>query len=571
MYAQARRYGFRVPAWNEVNVPFLAGGFVITSLVILGTRSAFALPIALKANWILRITQIHSPKAYLHAIRRSMYAITVVPVLGALAVVYFLIWPRLPVIEHMAGLALVATILLERTLAAFRKVPFACSYLPGTSNLKVRLGAYAAVLVAGTYIAAQIQYSMFETWSRTVVWFILLTLATFSARRRWRLATSESYTQLQFVDAGTPEVSPLDLHQDGLYSSELRYLDVLNAPPEPSTAQKFRGALLRLSVGACALLAAGAAFEQGAELVHPLPPRIGTRVDIGGRSLNIFCSGAGSPTVLFESGAGGPGIGWAYVQREVARITHACWYDRAGYGWSDSGPYPRDGNAIAEDLHSLLDRALVPGPYILTGASFGGMIVRVFNTRYPRDVAGMVLVDSSHVDENLPILPPGGGWLPYMPHLGSLLTRGLRWAGVLRLVMDTYGAGPPAKGMTPEESRLSTSFEPRTFAESSKELFYETAIQARHSSGMGDRPVVILTAGVPFQEPGNLVEARRLRALQDNWIEIQGQLTRLSTRATQTVLTNSSHCIQCQRPDAIIDAVRRSCRGGSREVYFPTK
>lgn len=92
------------------------------------------------------------------------------------------------------------------------------------------------------------------------------------------------------------------------------------------------------------------------------------------RTLNIHCAGNGGPAVVFESPGPGPGVVW----KEVAWFTRACWYDRAGEGWSDPGPFPRTSVAIATDLHTLLQRAGVPGPYVLVGASFGGLNVRVY-------------------------------------------------------------------------------------------------------------------------------------------------------------------------------------------------
>jgi len=95
-----------------------------------------------------------------------------------------------------------------------------------------------------------------------------------------------------------------------------------------------------LAVGLIATVFAGALYEQVARRQDRKRfPQIGQSVDIGGRSLNLYCSGDGSPTVILESGKGNPGYSWVFVQREMAQFTRACWYDRAGYGWSDSGPY----------------------------------------------------------------------------------------------------------------------------------------------------------------------------------------------------------------------------------------
>src|SRR5689334_11562935 len=98
---------------------------------------------------------------------------------------------------------------------------------------------------------------------------------------------------------------------------------------------RFLGAALALAA------VAGAAYEWIGERRdrERLPP-IGRLVDIGGRSLNLFCSGSGGPPVILDSGAGSPGYAWAPIQAEIATFTTACWFDRAGYGWSDPGPFP---------------------------------------------------------------------------------------------------------------------------------------------------------------------------------------------------------------------------------------
>src|SRR5437870_3042032 len=114
-------------------------------------------------------------------------------------------------------------------------------------------------------------------------------------------------------------------------------------------------ALTFLVLTVIAAIVAGAVYERVARREDRKRfPQIGRSVDIGGRTLNIYCSGEGQPAVILESGPPLPGYSWAFVQRKIAKFTRACWYDRAGYGWSDPGPNPRDGAAIAKDLHELL-------------------------------------------------------------------------------------------------------------------------------------------------------------------------------------------------------------------------
>src|SRR5271155_5049562 len=124
-------------------------------------------------------------------------------------------------------------------------------------------------------------------------------------------------------------------------------------------------ALLALAI----LIAAGIGYEQVERRRDRARfPQVGRSVDIGGRSLNIYCSGEGAPAVVLESDALTPGFAWVAVQRELAKFTRACWYDRAGYGWSDPAPAPHSSSASAHDLHVLLKAAGVAPPYVLAGA-----------------------------------------------------------------------------------------------------------------------------------------------------------------------------------------------------------
>ncbi|HTS31995.1 MAG TPA: hypothetical protein VMH81_39260, partial [Bryobacteraceae bacterium] len=110
-------------------------------------------------------------------------------------------------------------------------------------------------------------------------------------------------------------------------------------------------------------------------------PQIGRSVDIGGRALNIFCSGEGRPSVILQSGSAG--YNWVSIQREIAKVTQACWYDRAGYGWSDPAPYARTSQDSARDLHALLHAAAVPPLYVLVAVTFAGLDARAYHGLYP--------------------------------------------------------------------------------------------------------------------------------------------------------------------------------------------
>jgi pimeloyl-ACP methyl ester carboxylesterase len=125
---------------------------------------------------------------------------------------------------------------------------------------------------------------------------------------------------------------------------------------------------------------------------YPMP---GQLIEVGGHRLHLSCTGAGTPTVVLEPGAGGMSSMLGWIAPAVARDTRVCVYDRAGRGWSEPADSAQDGAQIATDLHTLLQRGHVPGPYVLAGHSFGGLYVLTFAARYPEEVAGMVLVDST--------------------------------------------------------------------------------------------------------------------------------------------------------------------------------
>jgi pimeloyl-ACP methyl ester carboxylesterase len=551
VYAPMRAH-IRVPRWYEPNVPLMAAGFVIVCFAIIGARAVFSLPATLKANWIFRITAVHRPGAYFGAVRKSLYWLIAIPVWVAAALLYFSIWQVAPVIAHMVVVALAGIILVERSLYEFKKMPFACSYLPGRSDLKRKLAIYGILFLFVTDVGTNIEFWTMQSNSRYIVLLAILLAMTLRARKRWTAFAAAPYHRLQLEDLEVPDVAPLDLRRDGAWGTE-RYIDAVDPEPERPLKARIRSACRKAALATMIIAALGAGYEQYGQWQHRRHfPQIGQSVNIGGRSLNIFCSGEGGPTVVFESGAGGPGYAWVFVQREVSRFTRACWYDRAGYGWSDAGPYPRDSAAIARDLNAVLRGAGIAPPYVLAGASFGGFSVRVYNDLYPGEVAGMVLVDSSHVDERNPILNPP----PSFAYPLSIIAQILRQIGVARLLLDhLYGSAPP-KGMTLQEWAIASSFEPRTMTEHAKELFVESAQQARAARGLGDRPLIVMTAGLPQGGARNPMEARQALANQRHWIEIQAQLARLSTRGKQTVVQNSRHCITCDAPEAVIAAVR---------------
>ena len=145
---------------------------------------------------------------------------------------------------------------------------------------------------------------------------------------------------------------------------------------------------------AMALVAAAQLQAEARPSQHYDPP--GRMIDIGGRKLHLHCTGKGSPTVVLVAGGEAFSIDWALVQPRVAEITRVCSYDRAGLAWSDPGPEDDTVEQTIADLHTLLQKAGEKRPYLLAGASIGGVFIRAYQRAYPQEVAGLVFSNSSN-------------------------------------------------------------------------------------------------------------------------------------------------------------------------------
>ena len=266
------------------------------------------------------------------------------------------------------------------------------------------------------------------------------------------------------------------------------------------------------------LLLVAACQGVAAQPVCPPSPRVVITdglVDVGGLALHVHCVGEGKPIVVLDAGLGGDGASWKDVQPEIGRFTRACAYDRAGLGYSGPAPRSHTSQQMARELHTLLDRAGLDGPYVLVGHSFGGLNVRMFASEYPRDVSGMVLVDASTEDQDT--------------RYWSALPEG-------ELSKFKAGVGDTTEGVDFDAWVASM------------------ALLRNANRSLGDKPLVVLTRGRMDPEPGMAEEVRV--KLWRAWQEVQAELPRLSSNSVQVVATNSGHMIPQEAPRMFVAAVR---------------
>lgn len=300
----------------------------------------------------------------------------------------------------------------------------------------------------------------------------------------------------------------------------------------------------RLAGGLTVLLIVGLVYQAAATSANrPALPPGGSLVDVGGYRLFLQTMGtAGSnPTVVFDSGLGTASstANWSLVAPELAKHTQVVTYDRAGYGFSDDTDAPRTSARLAEDLHTLLHTAGIPGPYLLVGHSLGGFTVRMFAHRYPAEVAGVVLVDAAQEDQ----YHEDSSMLPYQVARTVGLVRGLGTAGFLS---DT----DPVDGhLAPGDARLMKEFVYARLANATQRSEAATAwtagnrndLHTARATGFGDKPLVVLTS------------AQNMTNMPD-WGPLQHAQLGLSTRSRQEII-DSGHGIHWEQPQAVINAV----------------
>jgi pimeloyl-ACP methyl ester carboxylesterase len=331
-----------------------------------------------------------------------------------------------------------------------------------------------------------------------------------------------------------------------------------------------RGVLRAVSMFAAVVLlaAAGPGYD-------PQPYLHAQRlVDVGGRRMNVSCVGNGAPVVVLDAGLGGSAFDWRRVQQKIALHTRVCAYDRAGMGFSDPAPAPRDADAVVRDLHALLQRAAIAPPYVLVGHSLGGMHVRLFADRYPREVAGMVLVDPATEDQDVLFhrLSPGVVRLDVAEvrmhkDCAAAAARGELRDGTRAFkecgLPDAAQIRAACREQGPQVCALARLYvQQHQSARYWNELALEAAASGGRSSNQvrveqrdyGSMPLIVLTAG---RSDGIPIPKREQILVWNAWKQMHDRVAALSSRGANVVVPGSGHFIQFDKPAAVVSAVEK--------------
>jgi pimeloyl-ACP methyl ester carboxylesterase len=290
-------------------------------------------------------------------------------------------------------------------------------------------------------------------------------------------------------------------------------------------------------------------------------PPLGRMIDVGGFRLDLYCTGQGNPTVVLESGLGGPALQWALVQQEFETTVRVCSYDRAGLGWSDVGPDPRTSRRMAQELHTLLHNAGVEGPYVLVGHSLGGFTVRLFAHEYPDETAGIVLVASGS-ENDMARMPPEYAKIEKSNRQSDRLfitltrfsiTRIAGNAGLLSSYMGLLVKFPPN---LQKEFIALTFYRSQYWTTSYAELsaLNKDRAQVAAAGSLGNIPLIVLS-GSP--DVSRLPSSFPIEQIKKTFQDLQVELTGLSSQSTHIVCDTCDHYIPLTNPDIVIDAINQ--------------
>ncbi len=288
----------------------------------------------------------------------------------------------------------------------------------------------------------------------------------------------------------------------------------------------------------------------------------GQLIDIGGRRINLLCSGSGGPAVILMAGLFSWSPVWYKTQPVIAETTRVCTFDRASYGFSDPAPRPQIVSDVVDDLHAALKAAAIPAPYVLVGHSLGGIEARLYAQRWPGEVAGMVLVDTSPANEGLlDETQPGFDEAIDREHWASDKLRCALLAsnGPLKPSAPEFkSCSVPLPGDTPAAfRRIWPTFFTAEHAVAQVSLMsslYTHRYESVDHRRLGAMPLIVLSPEDSWGD-GTRATERFWQTYKPVWYAKHEALAKLSSRGVHRIINGSGHEIQLDKPQAVVDAV----------------
>jgi pimeloyl-ACP methyl ester carboxylesterase len=271
---------------------------------------------------------------------------------------------------------------------------------------------------------------------------------------------------------------------------------------------------------------------------------------VNGHRMHLDCEGSGSPAVVLDSGLGSDSLIWGGVQSQLAKTTRVCSYDRAGFGWSDRVPGPRDADHITAELHQLLAQAEVTGPIVLVGHSIAALYIRDYAAHYPQDVAGLIFVDGSTPlqDENPALMAAGETGLGRKTSI--MVMRSAAMTGFSRLIGGCARPIPDfdaARGQLLSEDLCHPKY---GSIERELDSFNASGRETVHAGPFGALPVLIFSQD-PAAATSRRFVPRELIDMETAWSRMQEDLKTLSTHSRRIIARGSGHAVQIDRADLI--------------------
>jgi pimeloyl-ACP methyl ester carboxylesterase len=317
-------------------------------------------------------------------------------------------------------------------------------------------------------------------------------------------------------------------------------------------------------------------------------PPTGKLVDIGGYKLHINATGKGRPTVVLIAGAGDFSFDWSLVQPEVARFARVASYDRAGMAWSDLGPTPRTMAQDAYELHLLLQKAALPAPYVLVGHSVGGLIARVYASRYPEEVAGMVLVDSTHEDTTLMyqgklVRIRGTAQARPVPPVQTMKTSppkpptedDKKQAEFNAQVFGPPKIEPPFDKLPPDVQKMRLWMLAHPQLSAATDDYWPEELQAMYVARaadpvpLGDKPLIVLVASGKGEAAPSELSGEEWKRLQDEKRLQKEGMVSLSRNHELIYAEQSGHHIQLDQPQLVVDAIHQVVEAARKHTKLP--